>query len=410
MRAGRALRDVADRNAYKKDHLPSTETASRLCNQLYGWKSRLGPAIPSGAGGKSRAANGTKACNTVSDPQFKDATRPTLKDIAERSDLTVASVSRILRNKGNWSPHTREKVNRVAEEMRSQKTQTIGVMFAAPTSYFSLVMAGIQQGLAERDYLSLTLWGWRRMSGPSREMSDSQREFRWIHRLIEHRVDGVILGPVDPEAGEKQLIEIREHGLDVVLVDFDIAGVDADYVASDDVAGGRRATRYLLDMGHRRLGCVVASSMWPPIVRRMQGCRAEVREQSDASLEIYECSTGSFEDGERAGAILDGPNRPTALLATNDVVAVGLYRAAAARGLRIPEDLSIIGFGPSFPPGVFAPPLTIMDQHPEQIGRMAAARMVDLQRQTSKLEALPERILVPPDLLEGGSVAPPPAD
>jgi len=343
-----------------------------------------------------------------------------LKDIAARTNLTVASVSRILRNKGQWSPRTRDRVQQVASELRYRpnrlvramqglETQTIGVMFAWPSPYYAHVVSGIQQGRAEQDYLRLSLGGWLQMRLPDSDAATEQeREFQWIHRLIEHRVDGVIFGPVALRAGERHLQEIRDHRLDVVTVDFEMQNAEVDYVGSDDVLGGRQAAEHLLERGHRRLGCVLGSAEWPTAVRRMQGCRAAVRGVADASLQLFECNRGTLEEGERAGELLDQPDRPTAIIATTDVLACGLYRAAAARGLRVPHDLSIIAFGPSLETDAINPPLTLMHQQPEQVGLAAARRMIELRRQDDNRDLLPERLLIPPELSPAGSVAPPP--
>lgn len=342
-----------------------------------------------------------------------------LKDIAARTNLTVASVSRILRDKGQWSPRTRDRVQQVATELRyrpnrlvrgmqGSETQTIGVMFAWPSPYYAHVLAGIHQGLAEHDYLPLSLWGWLQMRLPEADAASQQeREFQWIHRLIEHRVDGVIFGPVALRAGERHLQEIRDHQLDVVTVDFEMQNAEVDYVGSDDVLGGRQAAEHLLQRGHRRLACVLGSPDWPTVSRRMQGCQAAVRDVPDASLQRFECNRGSVQEGERAGELLDRSNRPTAIIATTDLMACGLYRAAAARGLRIPQDLSIIAFGPSLETDALMPPLTLMHQHPDQVGLATARRMVELRRQRENRDLQPERLLIPAELHEGGSVAPP---
>ncbi len=352
----------------------------------------------------------------------KDANSPqvNLKQIADQANLTVASVSRILRGKGRWLPETQEKVLRIASELRyrpnrlvrglqSNQTQTIGVLFGAASSYYSRILAGIHQGLAEHDYLPVTLWGWLDMKGPDTGMSEAEREFRWIHRLIEHRIDGIILGPVAPECGKRHLAEIREHGLDVVAVDFDMSGVDVDYVGSDDALGGQLAAECLLRAGHRRLACIVASHRFPTVMRRMQACRDVVRQCSGASLEMVECDVNGIAGGERAGArLIDEKDRVTAIIATTDLIAAGVYRAAAARERRIPNDLSVIAFGPSVSIEALSPPLTILHQNPEEVGRTAARRMVHLRRCPQSDDKLPpERILIPPQLTATTSVTPP---
>jgi LacI family transcriptional regulator len=179
---------------------------------------------------------------------------------------------------------------------------------------------------------------------------------------------------------------LLNHGYPFVVVEPRTAlGDGIPCVTATHSAGATAATEHLLELGHRRIGAILGPPEGLATTERLKGFHAALRAAGiapDPSLEVP--SNFKYDGGEQAaGALLDRPDRPTAIFAFNDEVAVGAMVAARARGLRIPEDLSVVGFDDTLQARLSVPPLTTVRQPLAEIARIAVSlldRLVENQR------------------------------
>jgi LacI family transcriptional regulator len=162
------------------------------------------------------------------------------------------------------------------------------------------------------------------------------------------------------------------------VVDRELPGVDVDAVLVDNLGGGRQATGYLVELGHRRIGCITGPSATTPSAERVTGYRQALCEAGlpdDEALVVR----GDFLFGSGfAGTktLLTGPDPPTAVFVCNDAMAVGAIAAAAELGYQVPADLSIVGFDNITLAAYTMPPLTTIAQPIREIGRLAADTLI----------------------------------
>jgi LacI family transcriptional regulator len=310
----------------------------------------------------------------------------TIQDVAVLAGVSMATVSRVLNGHPDVSDPTREAVLRVVREFGFSnhraahgrivgRTSLIGV--AVPeveSSYFAGILAGAAEALYERDM--------RVALCPTHH--EREREVVLLDRLMHGTTDGAIL--VLPYESDDELDTLLHHGYPFVVVEprallrDNIACVTATHYA-----GAVLATKHLLELGHRRIGAIKGPDDRLASQERLNGFRSTLATAGivpDPALEVG--SNFKFETGEEAAAkLLDLPNPPTAIFAFNDEVAIGAMLAARARGLRIPEDLSIIGFDDVLPAQLAMPPLTTVRQPVAELGRTAVSllhRLINKQR------------------------------
>jgi LacI family transcriptional regulator len=178
-------------------------------------------------------------------------------------------------------------------------------------------------------------------------------------------------------------------------------------VSAANASGARSATQHLLSLGHRRIAAILGVPEWTASVERLNGYRAALASAGVlAEPEFVVDSDFSLEGGEAAAdALLGLPHRPTAIFAFNDNMAIGTLRAARKRGLRVPEDLSVVGFDDSEESAIVTPALTTVRQPLAEMGRMAASLLLRLL-ENQPLEAL--NIELATRLVVRDSTAPPP--
>lgn len=312
-----------------------------------------------------------------------------IKQIAEASNVSMTTVSRVLRGQGEISDATRARVEAAARKLKYRpnllvkgiqtgRTQTIGVLLSPEDAFLGHILGGILDTLSEADHAPIVL----------RTRKDSLgyhglTELEQIHRLVDRRVDGVILRPVEDAASDDYLKEIWERDLPLIAVDRQLPYSHADFVGSDDRDGAQQAAEYLLNLGHRRLGHISG-----PIFTSTGRDRHEAFLETIAQCPGAICHTRedlTFAQGyTQAIELLKLPNRPTAIFAGNDLIAEGIYRAVSELGLKIPQDLSVVGFCDMAFARWMQPMLTTIRQDGVLIGQRAAELMV--QRVSGELE------------------------
>lgn len=311
----------------------------------------------------------------VSEPGSTRQEKVTIRQVASAAGVSIATVSRVVNGHADVSAETRLAVERVLRERgylaggrrprMAPATGLIGVTVPlVHPGYFAQILAGAADALYEHDL--------RAVLGPTRH--SHEREASLLERLAGGDADGALL--VLPEESDGELRALREHGFPFVVVDPRTDAPDGiPVVRAAHSSGATQATQHLLDLGHRRIGAIAGPEGWVATRERLRGYHAAlagVGVLPDESLVRY--SDFRIEGGlEQAASLLDRPDRPTAIFAFNDSMAIGVMREAAARGLRVPGDLSVVGFDDTIEASVVVPALTTVRQPLAELGRTAVS-------------------------------------
>ena len=313
------------------------------------------------------------------------APRVTIYDVADAAGVAISTVSRVINNSAEVSDATRDRVQaaierlrfqpqRIAKTLAQQSTVSIAVAMPSATSLFYVeVLKGVKDELRERD-IDLLLCN-----------LGSQQPYATLQRFLDRgAVDGLLLVslPVEGELGERLA---RMHA-PAVLVGTQLEGPDGDAAFDtlwwDDAAGARRATEHLTGLGHRRIGLISSHAWSYNAAPRLDGYRTALHAAGlsfDPTLVVTGETVKHAGYSEEAGAeamerllALDDP--PTAVFAASDVQAFGAWAFARDRGIRVPRDLSIVGYD-NLKVSRFLD-LTTVDQQMKTVGQRATARLL----------------------------------
>ncbi len=307
--------------------------------------------------------------------------RVTIREIADRAGVSIATVSRVVNGRDDVSLETRELVqqvirehgytaNRSARNLSAGTTGLVGVLVPlVHPAYFSAILAGASEALYEQDM--------RLLLSPTLHLHD--REVTLLDRLTHGMTDGALL--VLPEESSGELEELLDQGYRFVVVDpRERLDERVPAVSAAHMAGADLAMRHLLDLGHRRIGAITGPPDWTASTDRLRGYHAAlvaagIMPEPELVVEAnFEIAGGV----EAADHLLDLPHPPTAIFAFNDNMAIGTMQAARARGLRVPRDLSIVGFDDVEHATVVTPTLTTIRQPLAEMGRMAVSMLIRL--------------------------------
>jgi len=331
--------------------------------------------------------------------------RATVRDIAAETGLSIATVSRVLNDHAHVAAPTRELVRRAVERLGSRAPHArglpdrpAGVYLRCPyqlTDYFGLIVSSVAE--------TVKLHG-RQLILDAGEAAQTEPVLRGL--ATRPGIDGAIL-ILPPEPGE-QLEALRDAGFPFVVVDpRTTMPRDIPAVSAAHFAGARSVTEHLVGLGHRRIGVLAGPRNWLAGHARLAGhtsALADVGVLPDPALVRSAEPTKDF-GYHAAGALLDLPERPTALIGFNDKAAVGALAAAAERGLRVPADLSVAGFDDIDLAQATSPQLTTVRQPLREMGRMAVGLLIRLLER-HQLDAL--HIELATELVVRGSTGPVP--
>jgi len=329
----------------------------------------------------------------------------TLTQIAQKLDVSITTVSRILASKklNTFSSKTIELVraaaaefhyrpNRLVRGIQTGYTGLIGVLMPASNDYYGKIFEGIHDALVKRDRAPIVLWTSHDSTG-----GIGKSELEQIHTLVDLRVDGIILKPIFDAASDAYLHEIFQRNIPLVVVDRELPKVRSNFVGTDDNAGVQSAIEHLVDLGHTSIGYFGPETPVSTGLNRQQAFNACVSNYPGITGSNY--LTNSWEpEIDVAASLFNSTNRPTAVVTVNDNFAYMLYQTAAQQNLRIPDDLSVVGFGNIFIYSHLKPALTTLEQHPYHIGLSAVELLVSCLNSNSSANRL-QKILIPPDLL-----------
>jgi LacI family transcriptional regulator len=330
--------------------------------------------------------------------------------IAREAGVARTTVSLALRGGEGLNAETVTRVMEAAERLgyrpnnlvtaiRSGRTRMIGVMVPPYDSFWSDVLHGIHDGLIELDYVPLALWSQHR-----KPQTDEALDVRQIERLIDWRVDGAILWPSFTKRYHTHVSDLKRRDLPLVTLDATLPDTFyADAVLSDEASGGEAVAAHLLALGHREIlhFSGPASEAWS---RDRRAFFSEaIRREPGVRLHLVELPLNQSRMGLIRETLIGLPG-VTAVFCASDGIAEEVYQIAAELGRRIPEDLSIVGFGNVDFGSRLDPPLTTVRQRPYRMGK-AAARLV-VARIEAEIRAAPHIERLPVEFVPRQSTAP----
>ncbi|MFC8720506.1 LacI family DNA-binding transcriptional regulator [Kitasatospora sp. NPDC057198] len=331
---------------------------------------------------------------------------PTLSEIARAAGVSAPTVSKVLNGRADVAPATRAKVEEILRRTGYQRRRTA----APPSRLLDLVFHQLDNAWAMEVIRGVE--NVARDEGLSVVLSESAGRLTpgqtWVDGVLARRPAGVVLVLSELDAAQRDQLASR----DIPFVVLDPAGDPAEGVPAVGAAnwqGGLAATRHLLDLGHRRIGMISGPSGMMCSRARVDGYRTALgtaRLPVDPELIIE----GNFyhEIGQAAAhTLLTRPDRPTAIFAGNDLQALGVYEAARELGLRVPEDLSVVGFDDLPLARWVGPPLTTVRQPLVEMAETAARLAIELGRGEQPTAT---RVDLATSLVVRSSTAPPPAD
>lgn len=314
---------------------------------------------------------------------------PSMKDVAAHARVSLATVSNVLNRPEVVSERTRKRVldaiaelgfvrNESARQLRGGSSRTLAyVVLDTANPFFADVGLGVQEAA---DAAGLAVFLCNSGQNPARQAS-------YLDLLEQQRVEGVLITPVDDD---ERLRLLPRRGTPVVLVDK-AAGAGHCSVTVDDVLGGDLAATHLHDSGHRRIAFIGGPTSLQQIADRLAGVRKALdRTGADPDdLVVLTTEALDIDEGRRAGERLAGlpaSRRPTAAVCGNDLVALGLLQTAIRLGLRVPDDLAIVGYDDIAFAEAAAVPLTSVAQPRRLLGRTAAEMLIEEARRLSDHE------------------------
>ncbi|TNU74050.1 LacI family transcriptional regulator [Miniimonas arenae] len=325
--------------------------------------------------------------------------RPSVADVARIARVSVGTVSNVLNRPERVSEGTRERVLAAIEELdfvpsasarqlRAGVAQTVGaIVLDVGNPFFTLIARGIEDRL-EADGLALLV---------SSSDDDPARETRFLNLYEQHGVRGVLVTPCGPDLSDFEAL--RERGTHVVLMDAD-ADSSFPSVSVDDVHGGSLAVGHLVARGHERIAFVNGPASIRQCVDRLLGARAALADAGRSPKDLLEVPITSLnvESGDDAALrILAMPEdeRPTGIFCVNDLVALGVLRTLLRRGVRVPQDIAVVGYDDISFAGMLMVPLTTIRQPIHEIGWAAA----DLLLRQDDRASGPEHVQFTPELV-----------
>ncbi|MBT9677189.1 ribose utilization transcriptional repressor RbsR [Levilactobacillus brevis] len=317
----------------------------------------------------------------------------TIRDLAEAAGVSVTTVSQILNGKGErFSIETRQRVHQLQEDLGyvpdfnarnliMKSAQTIGVLVPnLGNPFFSMFIRGVQQTSRERHFIPLIFGA----------NHDEQLESYYLQELIKRAVDGLIIASASI-TGEAIDNILKKNGIPYLLIDQN-GGPSVDRIRVDDEQGGQLAARYLLALGHQRIVVVMPEHPTQNLRIRLAGFKAQLVDQQIPLADSAVITSPMTKLGgyQATAAVL--AQHPTAVFAINDETALGLMRGLHEQGVRVPDDISVLGYDDIDLDEYVVPKLTTIHQPVVTMGQQATELLINRvqnQRQPAQMVDLP---------------------
>jgi LacI family transcriptional regulator, galactose operon repressor len=330
----------------------------------------------------------------------------TMRDVARLAGVSTSTVSAVINGSVVVSPQRKERVmsamsaldyqpDAIARSLKTGRSNAIGVIIPDITNaFYPEVIRGVEVAAQAAGYSVLLC--------DSNE--DRTVEERHLSALFSRRVDGVILACcVNSRANE---LTARRH-IPVIFIDRLPPSTAIHSVCTDNVAAGQLATEHLIDLGHKRIGMLAGHLGLTPHHDRLEGFRKAMQEAHLPILDEYLIAGNvQVQDGVEAGhRLLDLPNPPTAIMASNNKLLLGVLQALEERNISIPKDISVLGFDDYLWNMHFSPRLTAVAQLTGEIGRKSFELLHELIQNPPKEEAASMHVQIPAELRIRNSTA-----
>ncbi len=324
----------------------------------------------------------------------------TIKDIARESGVNISTVSRALNNGYGVNPQTRELVmavanrlnytpNRVARGLVTGRSHSLALIVSDIRNPFFAEVARGAADAARAENCDLILCN---------SDLDPTRQFGYVKSLIEKRVDGILMNSVTALCADEQQ-QLAAFGVPIVLLNRSAASCIFSTVSADNEAGGVLAALHLLQLGHRHIAHLTGPRHHGNLSDRTRGFTQTLQSAPGPVTPIVLHGPFTFEGGhDLTIRVLDDHPEITAIFAGNDVMAFGAVRAILDRGLRIPDDISLIGFDDIQFASIIHPPLTTIHQPQYEMGRAAVEILQRLSH--DKTRKTPESRVLGVELVE----------
>ncbi|WCF06427.1 LacI family transcriptional regulator [Paenibacillus thiaminolyticus] len=329
----------------------------------------------------------------------------TIYDIAKKANVSAMTVSRVINNTGRVSEKTRDKVKQVMEEMRyipnsvarclvTQESKIVSLLITDITNPFFTTMARGAEDAAMRH-------GYRLMFGNSDESFSKEKDY--VEMILSMRVDGVLFAPSGDQSKE-HLEWLQRQNVPFVLLDREVPGIDCDAVLGDSLDGAKRMVAEMIRYGHRRIALVNGAQDVSTARERQAGYIEALQEagiELDESL-IMQTSYSRVQDLSVAHWMELAPEeRPTAIFAANNMLALSVLKSVRSLGLRVPDDLSIACFDDFGWVEEANPFFSVASQPAYEFGEQGMQLLLD---RIKNREEQPRQIMLPCDILMRESV------
>ncbi|MHC4800055.1 MAG: LacI family DNA-binding transcriptional regulator [Planctomycetota bacterium] len=302
----------------------------------------------------------------------------TISEVAKKANVSRSTVSHVINSTRYVSEETRQRVeqainelgyrpNILARSLRLGQTHTLGLILPdSSNTFFAEIGRGIEIAAFESGYNVILC----------NSEEDPQKESLYIDVLTKKQVDGIILTSTCSQGDA--LCSVNKLQIPIVLLDREITDLALDTVSTDNKAGGLIATNHLISLGHRRIGCIAGPSSTNPSAQRLIGYKQAL---SEAGIPFDEALVRNGDFHALSGLVMGNEllsmaEPPTAIFACNDMMAIGVLRAASERGIRVPNDLALVGFDDIELDSFTNPPLTTIAQPKLEMGSKATQFLI----------------------------------
>jgi LacI family transcriptional regulator len=330
--------------------------------------------------------------------------RPTIKDVALRAGVTDMTVSRVVNGSGPVSQPVRERVenaiadlgyipSRIARGLRSRRTNTLALVVSDVTNpFFTTVARGVEDAASDRDHLVLLC----------NTDESEEEEIRYLQMIASQNVDGVLLVPA--QTGERARELALRWRLPLVILDRSVPASDLSVVRCDAQSGARAMVEHLSSLGHREILILAGPAEAAPSKDRVSAALQAIEHEGGHGSVVYgKLTAESGREGvERCLALAP---RPTAIFALNNFLTIGALQALNDRSVKVPEELSLVGFDDLPLAMVERPFLTVVTQPAYEMGRAAVGVLLD---EVAAPVSPKQEVLLPTELLIRGSSGPVP--
>jgi len=327
----------------------------------------------------------------------------TLRDIAKEAGVSTTTVSRALNGKPDVSSKTKHEIlkiaknlgytpNLLAKSLRSKKSKTIGVVLADISNpFFAAVAKGVEDAAHKRNY-SIILCN---------TDEEYEKEEEALQVLIEKRVDGLLITPVQKEY--KDILRIKEQKIPLVLVGRHFDTIKTNSVVSDDVLGGFLATEYLVKKGHRRILYISGPLHISSASERLKGYKEALKKYKISFEEkLVRGYTAKMDEAYTLmGKLLKEKLNFTAIFTFSDFLAFGIMRALREEKLKIPDDVAVVGYDDIEFASILEIPLTTIHMPKYRLGMEGTNTLIDeIEKKNS---GKPQKLVIKPELIPRNS-------